>query len=1015
MKKDRLVFFKEWDTRRRLLFLLCILSCYSFAALGQKQVNGTVTDTGGEAVIGANVAEKGTTNGIMTDLDGKFSLTVGTNAVLRISYIGYITQDVTVGNQADLNIVLMEDITALDEVVVIGYGTMKKSDLTGSIASANIESFKEAPNVSIAQSLQGSIPGLNVGQVDMAGENPSMTVRGRNSLSGSQDPLIVLDGVIFYGSMVDLNPNDIQSVNLLKDASSTAIYGSRAANGVLIITTRMGVGQGKPVFNYTGSYSFQSPTNYLKGMTRDEYINKNYDVDWRNGYLAPDYTQKNPDYDPTRGWSRANVYQGYLDGVEFDWWDAITQKPGLQNHAVSMQGSADGTRYFISTGYTGQDGLMLNDFYNRWTGRVNFDSKITNWLTVGIQSFVSTSDYSGVNASATNLWVQSPLVTPYDKDGNLARNPSGSIETNPLLVLDTDDLDKRLDLFGNAYAIISLPQIPGLSYKLNFSDNYMTTRQYRFDKRGNNDLGAAYKNHSIQNIWTLDNLITYERQFNDHNINATLLAGREERTYDATGANGSEYLNMVLGYNKLEAAAAAKQQISSDAWDESSLYYMGRLHYGFRNRYLATFTVRRDGFSGFSKKHKFGIFPSGAVAWVLSEESFLKNKVSWLDFLKVRFSYGQNGNRTVGRYSTLAQVSAAQEYVYGDGAAASIGQYISSMANTALTWETTTGINLGLDFTVLDQRLSGTLDYYDSNTANVLYSVNIPEITGYGSITTNIGKIHNRGLEFTVSSVNIKTPDWIWTTDLNFSTNSNKIVSILGKDNDGDGKEDDLVGSGLFIGKDINSIYDYEIIGIYQLNDTDIPAGYSPGLYKLNDLNNDGKITPDADRKILGSSNPAYRFSINNEVTYKQWTLKCFINSVQGGRNGYMQNNNPNSIWFWGENVAGAYDGNLPKFDYWTPSNPDAGYRTLGAMPPIVSGIYRQRSFIRLQDLSLAYRFDRKLLNGFGVDGLKLYFSAKNLLTLTNWDGVDPETGQGYTPGQTPVMKSYTFGIDITF
>ncbi len=981
-----------------------------------RKVTGKVTDSSGASLPGVSVVVKGTTTGVITDANGIYLLSnIPENASLQFSFVGMKSQDVMVGGKTTINVTLAEETVGIEEVVAIGYGTMKKGDLTGSVASANMEIFKESQNVSLVQSLQGTLPGLNIGQVDMAGENPTISIRGQNSLSGSTDPLIVLDGVIYYGSITDLNPNDIMSVNLLKDASSTAIYGSRAANGVLLISTQKGKSEKKPLFNYASSYAFQTPANYLKGMTRDEYIEKNYDVDWMNGYLPPDYTQKNPNYNPTKGWSRARVYEGYVNGVDFDWWKAVTQTPSIQQHTISMQEHNERTSVYVSAGYTDQKGLMLNDFYKRWTGRINMDSKITNWFTMGVQSFISTADYSGTSADARYMWVQSPLVTPYDASGNLVKNPSGSVETNPLLILNIDNFDKRLNLFGNAYATINIPRIQGLSYKLNFSDNYLITRQYTFDKSGNNDTGTAYKYNGTQNIWSIDNIITYDRKFNNHKVNVTLLGGREKRTYESTNAQGADFTNMILGYNKLDAAAADQQYISSNAWDENSLYYMGRLHYGYKNRYLATFTVRRDGFSGFSVVNKFGIFPSGAIAWVPSEESFLKNRISWLDFLKIRISYGQNGNRTAGRYSTLAQVSSQQEYVFGDGSSSTIGQYISTMANTALTWEKTTGTNLGLDFTIMDHRISGTIDYYNSNTSNVLYNINIPNITGYSSIASNIGNIHNDGLEFTINSTNIKTSSFRWDMTINFSTNRNRIVSILGKDSNGDGKEDDLVGSNLFIGKDIHSIYDYEIIGIYQIGDK-IPSGYSPGMYILNDLNGDGKITPDADRKILGKTTPAYQFSINNEFSFKQWTLKFFLNSIQGGENGYMANNDPNNAaWYWGANVAGAYDGNFPHWDYWTPSNPKAEYRTLGAVPPIYAGSYRQRSFCRLQDLSLSYRFDKKLLSKIGIEGLKLYVSGKNLLTITKWKGVDPETGQGYVTNQTPVLKSYTIGIDLIF
>ncbi len=976
------------------------------------EVTGKVTDPSGVPLPGVTVIVKGTTQGIITDADGNYSLSnVPGDATLVFSFVGMKSQEIPVAGKATIYVVMVEATFGIEEVVAIGYGTMKKSDLTGSVVSADIEAFRESPNVSIAQSLQGTVPGLNVGQVTSSGQNPSILIRGQNSFSSSNTvPLLVVDGVIFVGQLIDLNPADIESVDVLKDASSTAVYGSRAANGVILITTKRGK-SGKPVFNYTASYSIQTPTNLLNFLNREEFIEKTRDALWQTGYLGPDYIQPNPDFDPTTSWTAENR-AGYDSGTDFDWWDAATQTGHIQTHNLSMSGKNDRTTYFVSVGFTDQLGYIENDKYKRYSVRLNVENEILKWLKVGLQSYFTSSDYSGTSPNMTNIHRMSPLVSPYDENNELVFIPYGLNVPNPFLSREIDNLSKQLRLNANFYSIIDVPFIKGLSYRFNYSQTYRPARGFDFDPNGPNFTrsGAASKFNGTQFEWTFDNILTYVKSIRNHNINVTLVAGREEREYESTTATANTFSNMDLGYNKLDVAE--NQYTTSSAWNESSLYYMGRLHYDFNKKYLATFTVRRDGFSGFSKDNKFGIFPSGAVAWVVSEENFMKGKPFSFEFLKFRVSYGVNGNRTLGRYGTLAQVAASPVYVFGNGASPSIGQYVTSLANNSLTWETTTGLNLGIDFSLLNQRINGNIDYYNNNTENILYDINIPIITGYPSVTDNLGKIHNKGIEFAVNSVNIKTRDFSWDMGVNFSLNRNEIKSIIGLDNDGDGKEDDLVANSLFIGKPLGVVYSYEIEGMYQLGD-EIPAGYRAGHYKVKNLNPDvdNIVTPEFDRKILGYTDPSYRFGVNNAFRYKNWTLRAFINSIQGGKNYYYSQNDPSVIW--GKNDA-ATNSNSVKYDYWTPSNPDAKYQQLFYPSKTPAARYQQRSFVRLQDVSLSYRFDQKLVKKIGFQDLQIYVSGKNLYTWTKWEGWDPETGQGVAAG-SPVLKSYTFGVDLTF
>ncbi|KAA6316800.1 TonB-dependent receptor SusC, partial [termite gut metagenome] len=470
------------------------------------------------------------------------------------------------------------------------------------------------------------------------------------------------------------------------------------------------------------------------------------------------------------------------------------------------------------------------------------------------------------------------------------------------------------------------------------------------------------------------------------------------------------------GYNYLGAADASRQVISSDAWQESSLYTMARLGYSFNSRYNFTGTLRRDGFSGFGKNNKFALFPSAAAAWTLSEEKFLKDNVKWIDNLKLRLSYGSNGNRTVSRYQTLATMTSTNAYLYGDGALAEKGVHISAMANDNLKWETTNTFNIALDFSVLNGRVFGSLEYYRSNTYDLLYNINIPYMNNdISSIPTNIGKLANHGQELSITGIPVQTKDFRWEITFNYSLNRNKVVSILGIDSDGDGKEDDLVSSKIFIGHPYGVAYDFEQIGMWQMADYKagiIPNGFTYGTYKVRDIDGDGEYTAAKDRKILGYTDPSYRFSIQNVLQYKNWELKAFINSIQGGKDYYYAQ--PGNVLLNPDNI---FQSNRFKWDYWTPENPNARYRQIGFFPPALDyqySPYIQRSFIRLQNLTLSYKVPPAVLKKIGVNNLNVYATGNNLFTITDWDGWDPETGTGLG-GDYPLLRTYSVGINFDF
>ncbi len=986
-----------------------------------KSISGKVTDISGLPLPGVTVLVKGTANGTITDAGGDYSLVnVTEDATLIFSFVGMKAQEIQVGGKTILNVTLKEETIGIEEVVAIGYGTMKKTDLTGAVSRADLESFENQPNVSIMQSLQGSVAGLNVSQVNQAGQDPSFSIRGRTSISGQQRPLIVLDGVIFRGSLIDINPDDIEGIDILKDNSAAAVYGSQASNGVMLITSKSGKGKGrKPLISYSATATFKSPAFELRPGTAEDFIKKNIETDFyfsrtaESGYLEPA-----PDYNPTYRFKTNAQIDNYNAGLSTDWYDELTNDISfMQSHNISFTCQNEHMDYFISVGYTSDQGHMVNENYKRYNARINVENHLASWLTMGIQTFATKSDYSGLIPGLANRY-RMPYDAAYDADGKIVNNP-GDMEINPLLVIDAENSDLRNNFFGNIYANVDIPFIKGLSYRFNFSGNYEANRDYTFRFWEQGFTGKGSKSYSDQHDISSDNIITYKQRFNDiHNLNITLVYGFEKRKYDGTLAESSEFINPVLGYNRLQAGNSELQSVESGAWEESSLYSMGRLFYSLRDRYNITGTIRRDGFSGFSEKNKFGLFPSVALAWNLSEESFFK-KLKTVSYLKVRGSYGSTGNRTIGRYQTLAKVSGSYNYITASGTPA-YGQEITSLASSDLKWETTTGFNFGVDFGLINSRLSGSMEYYNNNTTNLLYNVDIPSIGRFAKFPDNLGKIHNHGIEISVSSRNIDKKYFTWTSHFVFSRNRDELKELLGFDNDGDGKEDNLVSEGLFIGEPLSVNYDYKITGeLYQLSD-EIPPGAGVGSFKIIDRNNDGKIDPD-DYEILNYRDPSYRFSIGNNLRYKNLSLTIFINSVQGGKNYYYGADNllyhDYSNGFNNPFDVQHFTLNFPKgLDYWLPENPNAKYQRIDVkLDGARTTRWTQRNFVRLQDISLAYNFSTQFLNKIGVSKLKLFLSGKNLLTLTKWPGWDPETGQAINRDGRPVMKSYSLGLNLEF
>ncbi|MDD4771287.1 MAG: TonB-dependent receptor [Bacteroidales bacterium] len=1002
----------------RVAWMMLPMLLLSFNSIAQNLVvRGSVKDVSNLALPGVNVRMSdvsGRIVGTTTDDDGKYSIQVPPNASLEFSFVGFQTMKVAVNGRATIDVTLIENTQELGDVVVVGYGTARKSDLTGAVMSANMQDFRMSPNTNLMQSLQGSVPGLNVGQVTSAGATPDISIRGKNTISGNTNILIVLDGIIYGSSISSINPSDIESVHILKDASATAVYGAQAANGVMLITSKKGKA-GKARINVSSSYSIQNPTNDYATMNRSQYLTYLKELMWDKAYTsASGHTQVDPAFNiaaylPDSYMTDAN---GNISTTDFDWWGTCTRQASIFENKVSISGGNEAASYYVSFGNVDQKNFLLNDNFKRNSVRLNLDANVRPWWKMGVQLSGSFVNQDGSEPVLWTLYSMNPMATPYNEDGTLKRTPMETARDNPLLGSDIDDYDRQNYFVGNVYSEFKLP-VNGLTYRINYGNNYNISTHYQSSPYGNSQTGEAYKNFSTSYDYTLDNILNYKKDIDLHSIEATLLYGARERNYSYTRALAQKFSRLTLGYNALELGT--DQYTYSDANDGSYLYQMARFNYKYYNRYLITATIRRDGFSGFAKNHKSAIFPSLALGWVLSDEDFFN--VEAINFLKLRAGYGLSGNLT-NSYASLATVTSTGGYVFGDGGSTVIRQELTSLANNDLKWEKTEGYNFGLDYHLFNDRIQGSLEAYQTTTRDLLYSVSIPTITGYSSITSNVGKLENSGFEFLLTSRNIVSTDFEWNTTFNFSTNKNKIVELTGSG--------DMITSGLFIGQPISAVYGYKIDGIYQVGD-DIPAGYYVGNYKIHDEDKDGSITTE-DRTILGKTDPAYRFGILNKLAYKDFALTFFINSVQGGKDGYLGENTYTLI----QDNTSRLCNHLNEFskNVWSPNNTDGIYSASTNNAAIVPIRYEDRSFIRLQDVTLSYNLPKKMIHKLGMSNLNLYITGKNLVTLTDWHGWDPEANYGtITPvGRTssinksgndyegrPVMRSFTVGFDVTF
>ncbi|MDO6801738.1 TonB-dependent receptor [Wenyingzhuangia sp. 1_MG-2023] len=962
------------------------------------KIKGMVTAEDGTPVPSATIKEKGTENVTVSSFDGEFSMAIsGTNKVLIVSCLGYKTKEVVVLGNDYLKIQLIEDLHQLDAVVVVGYGKQKKRDLTGAVSSVSEKDISEIPTTNALQALKGKVAGMDVfSGGNEPGGNITVRIRGERSIGADNSPLIVLDGIPIIGGINEINPNDISSVEVLKDASSTAIYGSRASNGVILITTKRGSNKGKTTVSLSSYYGQTSVMNKLDVMNGEEFAQLRREAERTVTGAYPD------DSDIFDNIGLESIAQGR----DTDWQDLIYGNGSKQNHQLSINGGNEKTQFNTSLNYFKEQGVVANSKFERGSLRINLDHKVNDAFKFGVSSFISRSKQNITqNDLFDNVLRLNPLGIPYDEEGNILFRPTNdeSQRVNPYSDIQNSVSEQfKTRVFASIFAEYAFSE--SLSYRLNVGpDMQFGKKGYFYGSMTTNNQGGASTagvNNSDTVSLTVENILNYKQDFGDqHEFAATFVQSSQNQTEKTSYTNVKDIPYDSQTYNNLGSAGEVSS-IGSNHLKWRLLSYTARFNYQFDKRYLLTFTGRADGSSRFAEGNKWGYFPSAAVAWRLSEESFFKVPENIVSDLKFRVSFGKTGNTAIAPYQTFSSLEKSY-YAFGDGGAP--GFVPGSISNPELKWETTKQTNVGLDFEILKRRVSGSVNYYQSNTSDLLLPRSLPTSSGFTTVLENIGATSNEGWEVNVSFKDIiPSKDFKWEADFTFSTNKNKITQIYG-----DGKDD--IGNLWFIGKPINVFYDYRKVGIWQTDEAEEAAsyGFTPGQIKVEDINNDGAIDAD-DRVVLGSPTPKWVGGMTHRFYYKGFSLSTVIQTRQ---------NNMTSSEFYGNNnrLAGRYN-NLD-VDYWTPENPtNSNPRPNVSQESVYLGstlTYKDVSFIRVRNLVFTYSLPNHLLKKLNLTGVSFNFTAENPFTITNYKGFDPEFESNGERALYPSTKTYALGLNI--
>ncbi len=1017
--------------------LACFVFTFSFAQ--EIAVKGIIKDKAGSPIPGISVRVKNSKTAVSSGPEGTFSIIANPAATLVFSAVGYLTQEVSVGQKTTLNVTLLEESKSLTDVVVIGYGTTTKRDATGAISSVKATQLENENPQSIADVLKGNIPGLSVGLSSSAKGGGDLLVRGKSTLSAGTSPLIVLDGVIYNGQLADVNPNDIEAIDVLKDASSLAVYGAKAATGVIAITTKKGRGD-LPTITLNTNVGIAQLAKNMRPYEGTDFLAWRGDV-LRSGATTPDYLYNDPRNlpadvtitqwlngqtgDPVDLWLNrlnlvANEKTNYLAGKTENWYDDIFRTGFRQDHTLSLSGKKQEITYYMSLNYQKNQNVIEGGDYTAIRGRINLEGEAAKFLTLGMNVQFADRDEArtGDNSTEAN-WAQLPSLSPYGDrllpNGEQRRIPtddSGLNARNPFLSMTYNErMNKQNTIFASLYGRFKLPF--GITYQLNFSPGLDFYRTFDYRSSRNPDVvtpgGSATRGNETRYNWQVDNLIKWNKTFAKiHNVDVTLLANAEKyQTWWTQAGNEGFVPGDVLSYHNLSSGIKPTTNSEDKVYTGDAL--MARVNYSLLQRYILTLSVRRDGYSVFGVNFKRATFPAAALAWVFTDEAFMKNQ-KWLNYGKLRLSYGINGNRdlrnpdngTVDPYAALAQLASGKyQTVTSGGTATDVNtvQISAKMANADLKWEETTALNVGFDFSVLNDRISGSIDAYDKKTSDLLVRQTLPNVTGYSNVYSNLARISNRGGELNLNTKNLVNGNIRWNTNFNFSFNRNKIKALALPTDD--------PGNGWFIGKDIDVIWDYNVQGVWQQSEMAEAAKFTKaaikaGDFKLEDVDGDYAYS-DADKKFLGYRTPRYFFAMRNEFNiFKNFDFSFQLLANWGQLKQYnLAKNQPGSVGF---ARSSSY-----VFPYWTPSNPINDYARLNSGSSGTSfNVYWDNSFIRLNTVALSYSVPADLLSKLRVKSAKIYANVNNAgYYAPTWTFWDPQND-----GPTP--RYYTLGLNVS-
>ena len=1045
MRKQNLFFIM------RINLISILLGLFTTQSFAQKiTITGIVKDQSGEPLIGVNVMEKGTTNGSITDMDGKYSVSsTGKKTILVFSYIGYISQEIPVANRKTIDVTMKEDTEELEEVVVIGYGTAKKKDLTGAISRVKTEKLEtEAPR-SVQDLLRASASGLSISMSTDAAGTADLQIRGKNSLKAGSSPLLVLDGVIYDGSLQDINPMDIENIDILKDASSVAVYGAKAANGVVAITTKKG-NTGKPVISFNANVGMVSNALLPKTVDgagfikfRQEYgesLMTEAEIAAQPGKFTDPRTLSAAGIDPLAWYNydqkspvsvlpdeKTMIYkwltrlnfktiemENYLNGIETDWDDIVFQTGLQQDYTVSISNRKEDFSYYWSLGYADREGVKVGDRYRNFRSRLNLESKVTSFLTVGVNAQFATRLGGYLAADVDQREHNSPFTTNDIDilDSPYRMYPSGDNNTkNPFFDnLYRDRRDINHDLNANLYAIVKLPF--GLEYQMNFTPRYHWYEYMNHESSEHpewaGDGGRSERKNEKTFNWQIDNIVRWKKEFGkDHRVEATFLANAEKGQWWQTVASNKLYSpSDILGFHNIGAGTAPS--VSSNDTYKTGDALMGRLFYSFKDKYMLTASVRRDGYSAFGQMNPRATFPAVALGWVFTSEKFMEKTSAWLDYGKLRFSWGQNGNRDIGQYEALAQLnSGAYTYVDPNGNVYLTSQvYINRMPNSQLKWERTESYNIGLDFSLFGDKLSGSVETYMAESNDLLVNRSLPSILGYASVMANLGALTNRGFELSLNANLINHDNFAWNSSGTFSFNRRKIKHLYGdmeevKDDKGNVigyKEADDYENKWFIGHDTEQIWDYERDGVWQLGEEEEASKYGnkPGDFKYIDQNGDG-VLDTKDKVFQGYKTPRYYWSWRNEFTFFKNLSLSFMMYSHVGQYGTFNR---------AANTGGMYDRyTIVDIPRWTKDNPTNDYARIGSTNK--GSNYVKKTFVRMENITLSYSVPKHLLKKIAVQNMRFSLAVRNPFVITGWDFGDPEGGD-------TTLRTVNFGVNFT-